>query len=221
MSDRPKSHFLEANVHAYLVAHGTPPDALLSELCEETKSAVGPLALMQVAPEQGAFLTVLTRLLGARRAIEVGTFTGYSAICIARGLPKDGKLLCLDFSEEWTAIARETWAEAGLEDRIELQLGPAAETLAAVAPENQFDLAFIDADKASYETYIDLVHARLRPGGVVLVDNVLARGTVVDDESQDENTRAICAFNDARVEDERWDRVMLPISDGLTLLRKR
>jgi caffeoyl-CoA O-methyltransferase len=208
-------------LHAYLVDHGTPPDEVLKRLTIRTQEAFGPFAVMQIAPEQGAFMTWLTRVMGARHALEIGTFTGYSAICIARGLPKDGKLLCLDFSEEWTAIARETWAEAGLEDRIELQLGPAAETLAAVAPENQFDLAFIDADKASYETYIDLVHARLRPGGVVLVDNVLARGTVVDDESRDENTRAICAFNDARVEDERWDRVMLPISDGLTLLRKR
>ena len=212
---------LSDELHAYLVEHGTPPDAVLERLTKRTQEAIGPLARMQIAPEQGAFMTWLTRLIGARHALEIGTFTGYSAICIARGLPEDGGLLCLDVSEEWTAIAREAWAEAGLEDRIELRLGPAAETLAAIPPGGQFDLAFVDADKTGYETYADLVHPRLRRGGVLLVDNVLWGGSVIDDERQDEDTRAIRAFNDARADDERWDRVMLPISDGLTLLRKR
>jgi caffeoyl-CoA O-methyltransferase len=212
---------LTDELQAYLVDHGTPPDEVLKQLTIRTQEAVGPFAVMQIAPEQGAFMTWLTRLMGARNTLEIGTFTGYSAICIARGLPEDGKLLCLDFSEEWTTIAQAAWEEAGLEDRIELRLGPAADTLAAIAPEGQFDLAFIDADKVSYETYVDLVYARLRQGGVVLIDNVLRRGDVINDELQDDDTRAIRAFNDARVGDERWDRVMLPISDGLTLLRKR
>jgi caffeoyl-CoA O-methyltransferase len=212
---------LTDDLQAYLVDHGTPPDAVLKRLTARTQEATGMFAGMQIAPEQGAFMTWLARLMGARHALEIGTFTGYSAICIARGLPEDGKLLCLDFSEEWTAIAQEAWAETGLDDRIELRLGPAEETLSTIAPEGQFDLAFIDADKASYETYVNLVHARLRQGGVVLVDNVLARGAVVNDELQDEKTRVIRSFNDARSVDERWDRVMLPISDGLMLLRKR
>jgi caffeoyl-CoA O-methyltransferase len=212
---------LTDELHTYIVDHGTPPDAVLKRLMAQTQEATGPYARMQIAPEQGAFMTWLTRVMGARYALEVGTFSGYSAICIARGLTEDGKLLCLDISEEWTAIARVAWEEAGLEDRIELRLGVAAESLAAVAPECQFDLAFIDADKTSYETYVDLVYARLRSGGVVLVDNVLRQGSVVEAEPRDEDTRAIRTFNTARANDERWDRVMLPIADGLTLLRKR
>jgi caffeoyl-CoA O-methyltransferase len=212
---------LADDLHTYIVDHGTPPDAVLKRLIVQTQEAAGPYARMQIAPEQGAFMTWLARLIGARNALEVGTFTGYSAICIARGLTEDGKLLCLDVSEEWTTLARAAWEEAGLEDQIVLRLGPAAETLTSIAPECQFDLAFIDADKTSYETYIELVYARLRSGGVVLVDNVLRQGLVVEDNPRDADTRAIRAFNMARVDDDRWDRVMLPIADGLTLLRKR
>jgi caffeoyl-CoA O-methyltransferase len=212
---------LTDELHTYLVNHGTPPDEVLKRLMVRTEEATGAFAPMQIAPEQGAFMTWLTRLMGARYALEVGTFTGYSALCIARGLPADGKLVCLDISEEWTAIGREAWVEAGVENRIDLQIGPAAETLSAIAPKGQFDLAFIDADKTSYETYIDLIFPRLRQGGVVLVDNVLWHGAVLDDEKQDDDTLAIRAFNEARAMDNRWDRVMLPISDGLTLLRKR
>jgi caffeoyl-CoA O-methyltransferase len=212
---------LTDELQAYLVDHGTPPDAVLINLAAQTQEAAGPFARMQIAPEQGAFMTWLTRLLDARQALEIGTFTGYSAICIARGLRDDGRLICLDVSEKWTAIGRTAWKEAGLDDRIELRLGPAAETLAAIPPEAQFDIAFIDADKASYEIYLDLVFGRLRQGGVVLIDNVLLRGTVADEQIQDDDTRAMRAFNNARVTDERWDPVMLPVSDGLTLLRKR
>ena len=212
---------LSEELHAYVVEHGTPPDAVLERLTKRTRDAIGPLAVMQIAPEQGAFMTWLARVAGARDAIEIGTFTGYSAICIARGLSENGKLLCLDVSEEWTAIAREAWAEACLEERIELRLGPAADSLAAIPPGGQFDLAFVDADKTGYETYLELLHPRLRKGGLLLVDNVLWQGSVIDDERQDEDTRAIRAFNSARIADERWDRVLLPISDGLTLLRKR
>jgi caffeoyl-CoA O-methyltransferase len=212
---------LTDELQAYLVDHGAPPDGVLARLAIQTQEAAGAFARMQIAPEQGAFMTWLTRLMDARQALEIGTFTGYSAICIARGLRDDGQLICLDVSDKWTAIGRAAWKEAGLDDRIELRLGPAAETLAALPTEAQFDIAFIDADKASYEIYLDLVYGRLRSGGVVLVDNVLLRGTVADARVQDEDTLAMRAFNDARTTDARWDPVMLPISDGLTLLRKR
>ncbi len=219
-SPQPKSFFLAPAVHEYLVAHGTPPDALLDEVARETQQ-VGPLALMQVAPEQGGFLTFVTRLVGARRAIEVGTFTGYSSICIARGLSADGKLLCCDVSEEWTAIARRYWAKAGLADRIELRLGPAAETLSALPLAEPWDLAFIDADKPGYPVYYEEILKRLRPGGLILVDNVLWMGRVADPSAQDDATRSIRAFNDLVARDVRVDKVMFPLSDGLTLLRKR
>ena len=215
MADVPKSHFLSPAVHDYLVEHGTPPDPLLRELIAET-AKIGPLAMMQIAPEQGAFLTLLTRAIGARSAVEVGTFTG-----IARGLPDDGQLLCCDVSEEWTAIARRYWERAGLGDRIELRLAPATETLRALPEGTSFDLGFIDADKPSSPVYYEEILARLRPGGLVLVDNVLWMGRVADPDVRDDQTEAIRAFNDQVAKDDRVDRVMLPISDGLTLLRKR
>jgi caffeoyl-CoA O-methyltransferase len=215
-----KSLGLGAELHAYLVDHGTPPDPVQQELIRET-AELGGIALMQVAPEQGAFLTLLTQAIGARRALEVGTFTGYSALCIARGLPEDGQLLCLDVSEEWTAIGRRAWDRAGVGKRVELRIGPAAETLRALPEDGSFDLAFIDADKPSYETYLELILPRLRTGGLILVDNVLWGGSVVDPENQEESTVAIREFNDRRVADSRVDCVMLPISDGLTFLRKR
>ena len=220
MADAPKSFALSAEIHGYLVAHGTPPDALQRELIEETK-ALGGISLMQIAPEQGAFLTILTRLIGARRAIEVGTFTGYSSLCIARGLPADGHLLCCDVSEEWTAIARRAWEKGGVADRIELRIGPAADTLRSLPRNEPVDLAFIDADKPSYAVYYEELLLRMRPGGVILVDNVLWGGSVVDPYDASENTEAIRRFNEKLAEDERVDRVMLPIADGLTLARKR
>jgi caffeoyl-CoA O-methyltransferase len=220
VSEQPKSFSLSKPVHEYLVAHGTPPDALQSELIEETRR-LGGISMMQVAPEQGEFLTVLTRLVGARRAVEVGTFTGYSALCIARGLPEDGKLLCCDTSEEWTAVARRYWEKAGVAQRIELRVAPAIETLRALPRERSLDLAFIDADKQGYIDYYEEILARLRPGGVVLADNVLWGGRVADPSNDDPMTAAIRRFNAHVVADERVDRVMLPISDGLTLARLR
>jgi caffeoyl-CoA O-methyltransferase len=216
----PKSFFLSPEIQSYLVAHGMPPDAVLRELAAET-ARIGPLARMQVAPEQGAFLTFLTRLIGARRAIEVGTFTGYSAVCIARGLPPDGKLLCCDVSEEWTAIARRFFEKAGVASRVELRIAPAAETLRALPEQADWDLAFIDADKPGYTVYYEEILRRLRPGGLILVDNVLWSGAVLDPEARDASTLAIRAFNDLVAADERVDRVMIPLSDGLTLVRKR
>jgi caffeoyl-CoA O-methyltransferase len=216
----PKSFFLTAELHDYLVAHGTPVDDVQRDLVAET-AALGRVAGMQISPEQGAFLTMLTRLVGARRAVEIGTFTGYSALCIARGLADGGRLTCCDVSEEWTAIGRRAWERAGVADRIELVLGPAVDTLRAMPREEVFDLAFVDADKGNYPVYYEEVLARLRPNGVILVDNVLWGGSVLGDEPAEGDTAAIRAFNDAVAADERVDTVMLPLGDGLTLLRKR
>jgi caffeoyl-CoA O-methyltransferase len=220
MADHPKSFFLTPELHRYLVDHGTPPDALQSELIEET-AKLGGIAMMQIAPEQGAFMTMLTRLIGVRRAIEVGTFTGYSALCIARGLQPGGRLLCCDVSEEWTSIGRRFWERDGIADRIELRLGPALDTLQSLPVEPAFDLAFIDADKQNYPNYYEQVLTRLRPNGVILVDNVLWGGRVTDPEAEDADTKAIRAFNDRVASDDRVDTVMLPLGDGLTLARKR
>jgi caffeoyl-CoA O-methyltransferase len=176
--------------------------------------------MMQIAPEQGVFMELLVRLCGARRAVEVGTFTGYSALCIARGLPDDGTLLACDVSDEWTSIGRRYWERAGVAKKIELRIGPAVETLRALPQEPRFDLAFIDADKPSYPAYYEEILRRLRPNGLILVDNVLWMGRVVDPSADDENTRAIRAFNDLVAADRRVDCVVLAVSDGLTLLRK-
>ena len=220
MSDHPKSFFLSAEAHEYLLRHGTEPDAVQRELIEETRR-LGGISLMQIAPEQGAFLTLIARLTGARRAVEVGTFTGYSSLCIARGLPEDGKLLCCDVSEEWTSIGRRFWEKAGVAHKIELRLAPAAETLRALPAGQLFDLAFIDADKPGYPVYYEEILARLRPNGLILVDNVLWMGRVADPEVQDEQTNHIRAFNDKVAADPRVDAVMLAIADGVTLVRKR
>jgi len=220
MADAPKSFFLSPEVHDYALRHGTEPDAVQRELIEETRR-LGGISMMQVAPEQGAFLTVLARAIGARRAVEVGTFTGYSSLCIARGLPEDGKLLCCDVSEEWTAVAREAWQRAGVADRIELRIGPAVDTLRALPQDFVIDLAFVDADKTNYATYYEELLKRLRPNGVMLIDNTLWHGAVIDATAQDDSTKAIRAFNDAVATDDRVDTVLLPISDGVTMLRKR
>jgi caffeoyl-CoA O-methyltransferase len=220
MASGVKDFNLSAGLHDYLVDHGTPPDPVQRELIEATAS-LGPVARMQIAPEQGAFMTLLTRAIGARRAVEVGTFTGYSALSIARGLPEDGHLLCCDVSEEWTRLGRRAWEKAGVADRIELRIAPAAETLRALPEQEMFDLGFIDADKPSYGVYFEEILKRLRPGGLLLVDNVLWGGNVIDPEADDENTVAIRAFNDAVASDPRVDCAMIPLSDGLTLLRKR
>lgn len=220
MADTPKSFLLSPELHRYLVEHGTPPDAVQRELIEETRR-LGPIALMQVAPEQGAFLTLLVRLLGARHAVEVGTFTGYSTLCIARGLAPGGRVVACDVSAEWTAVGRRFWEKAGVADRIDLRLGPAAETLAALPADPPLDFAFIDADKEGYPLYLERILERMRPGGLVAVDNVLWSGRVVDPAADDPSTRAIRAFNDAVKDDPRVDCVMLPVADGLTLLRKR
>jgi caffeoyl-CoA O-methyltransferase len=211
---------LTAPVYGYLLAHTEPPDAVLRDLAAET-AALGPVSIMQIAVEQGAFLTILARLMGARRAIEVGTFTGYSAICIARGLADGGHLLCCDVSREWTAIARRFWQRAGLDDRIELRLAPALETLRALPRASDIDLVFIDADKPGYRAYYEELLPRLRPNGLIVFDNVLWSGSVADPAVQSDDTRALRALADHVHDDPRVEAVMLAIADGLLLARKR
>lgn len=218
--DQPKSFLLDADLHRYVLDHGQPLDEVQRSLIDAT-SQLGPVAVMQVAPEQGALLELLVRVTGARRVVEIGTFTGYSALCLARGLPEGGSLLCCDVSEEWTDIGRRHWELAGLADRIELRLGPALDTLRALPADHVVDLAFVDADKPSYAAYVDELHPRLRTGGLVLVDNTLWSGKVLDPAADDGDTEAIRAFNDVVAVDDRWDTVLLPIADGLTFLRKR
>jgi caffeoyl-CoA O-methyltransferase len=217
MAGAPKGIGLTPDLHDYLVSHGSRPDAVQQALIERT-AALGDIAMMQIAPEQGAFMTLLARLLDVTFAVEVGTFTGYSALAIARGLPVGGRLLCCDVSEEWVSIGREHWRAAGVEDRIEVRIGPALETLRALPAEPQIDLAFIDADKTNYVLYYEELLARLAPRGVILVDNVLWSGRVVDDRERDESTVALRAFNDHVADDPRVHQVMLPISDGLTMI---
>jgi len=217
----PKSSWLPADLHQYVVDHGRPPDAVLADLADETAERLGDTARMQIAPEQGAFLEWLTRLIGATNVVEVGTFTGYSSICLARGLAPGGRLLCCDVSEEWTDVARRYWARAGLEERIELRLAPATETLAALPRDPPVDLAFVDADKDGYPAYVELLADRLRPGGVLAIDNTLWGGAVADPAATDATTALLRRLNDELVADERFDTVQLPLGDGLTLLRRR
>jgi caffeoyl-CoA O-methyltransferase len=213
-----KSIGLSDDLHAYLIAHNPPLDPVTSDLIAETQSIWPDLSTMPIAPEQASFLTFLTRMLDARQAVEVGTFTGFSSLAIARGLAPGGRLTCFDVSADYTAIARSYWERAGVADRIELRIGPAAENLSALPDEPHLDLAFIDADKVNNRTYWDALVPRLRPGGLVLVDNVLHSGGVLaPDNPSDE---AIVSFNDYVLTDPRVDVVMLPLADGLTIGRR-
>jgi caffeoyl-CoA O-methyltransferase len=206
----------------YAVAHSSwPVDDVVAELQADTRALTGSAAGMQIGPDQGALLTLLTRLVGARRAIELGTFTGYSALCIARGLADGGTLLCCDVSEEWTAIARRAWARAELGDRIELRLGRALDTLRELPIDEHLDLAFIDADKVGYVDYWHELVPRMRSGGLLLADNVLYSGRVVDPATSEEIVRAMQAFNEVVAGDDRVEVVVLPAFDGLTIARKR
>jgi caffeoyl-CoA O-methyltransferase len=206
-------------IEDYLLAHSEPADDVLRDLADVTRRELGGRAGMQISHDEGELLTMLVRLTGARRAVEVGTFTGYSSICIARGLPDDGHLLCCDVSEEWTAYAREAWERAGLTDRVELRIGPAVETLRALPAEPSFDFAFIDADKTGYAAYVEEILPRLRTGGLMVLDNMLRDGRVLAPENDDD--RAIDELNRALVADERVDVVLLPVRDGVSLARKR
>lgn len=208
-------------VRDYAVDHGSwQPDDVVSQLHAETH-ALGDVAGMQIGDDEGQLLTMLARLVHARNAVEVGTFTGYSSLCIARGLAEGGSLLCCDVSEEWTAIARRAWERAGLADRIELRLAPALQTLSSLEAGTEFDLVFIDADKPSYSAYWDELVPRVRPGGILLADNVLWSGTISDPTVTDQNTEALRAFNDKVAADDRVDVVVVTAFDGLTIARKR
>jgi len=217
-----KTHFIPAAVRRYVAAHSARPDALLEELRAITGR--GSEARMQVAPEQGAFLSLLVKMLGANRAIEIGTFTGYSAICIARALGPGGTLVSCDVSEEWTATAREFWRRAGLADRIELRLAPARDTLDALLLEggaDSFDFAFIDADKENYDAYFERCLVLIRPAGLILLDNVLWSGAVADTKDRAPSTAALRALNDKLAGDARVEVSMVPIGDGMTLALKK
>jgi caffeoyl-CoA O-methyltransferase len=218
----PRSFLLTPELAEYVRAGSEAPDQVAADLLAETAELAerGDVpATFQNAPEQGAFMQLLAGALGARTAIEIGTFTGFSALCVARGLPADGSLLCLDVSEEWTAVARRYWARAGLADRIELRLGDAHESLRALPAVETFDLAFVDADKVGYADYVEQLYPRMRRNGVVLLDNTLRDGRVLDPQTDDD--RAIVALNAALATDPRWETVLLPLADGLTMLRAR
>jgi caffeoyl-CoA O-methyltransferase len=215
----PKSEFLGSAVAEYVARNATPPDPLLTELAQRTAD-LGSIAQMQISPEQGVFMALLAKLIRPRFAVEVGTFTGYSAICVARGLAPDGRLLCCDVNEDWTKVARDYWERAGLSDRIELRLAPAVQTLRALPEHPHVDLAFIDADKRGYADYWAELVPRMRPGGVILVDNVLWSGRIVDESDTDPDTIALREFNELVRADARVEHVLVPIADGLTMARR-
>ena len=212
---------LNDRLYDYLLQVSLREPPLLARLREET--AALPEAGMQIGPEQGQFMGLLVELMGASRAIEIGTFTGYSALIVAGALPADGRLICCDVSDEFTSIGRRYWAEAGLEDKIDLRLAPATETLDSLLDEDvePFDFGFVDADKENYEAYYERLLKLIRPGGLIAIDNVLWGGSVIDQSKTDADTEAIRRLNDKIRSDERVTLSMVPIGDGLTLARVR
>ncbi|WDH21274.1 O-methyltransferase [Pseudomonas chlororaphis] len=213
---------LDDALYHYLLDVSLRETPLLRRLRGETQAL--PMARWQVAPEQGQFLALLIKLIGARRVLEVGTFTGYSALSMAAALPEDGQLICCDIPDDYNATARRYWQEAGVAGRIELRLAPALETLARIEQEEGeggFDLVFIDADKANYPAYLESALRLLRVGGLAVFDNTLWSGRVLEENPQSEDTRAIQALNRALKDDPRVDLSLLPLGDGLTLCRKR
>ena len=212
---------VDNDLYSYILDVSLREPAILQELRAETAGL--EMSMMQIAPEQGQFMALLLQLIGARTYLEVGTFTGYSALACALALPADGRVFALDISEEWTTIARRYWERAGVAERIDLRLGSAAETLATLvaAQREKIDAMFIDADKTGYATYIQFASELLRPGGLLMIDNVLWNGAVIDPAQDDEDTVAIRRVNEALLADERFDISLVPIGDGLTLARKR
>ncbi|MFF9077357.1 O-methyltransferase [Streptomyces sp. NPDC014872] len=207
-------------LYAYMLAHNPPLDAVQRELVETTYARLPEQAGMQSAEEQAPLLAFLVRLTGARHIVEVGTFTGFSALAMARALPADGRLIACDISEEWTAYGREAWERAGVADRIDLRIAPALDTLRAMPAEPHIDLAYLDADKGNYIAYWEELVPRMRPGGLLVADNVLFHGLVTDPRATG-SAAAIQAFNDHVAADPRMDSVMLTVSDGLSLSRRR
>jgi len=214
-----KATALTPALHEYLLSHCLTADPLLDELAAHTRALVPEQAHMMVAPEEGALLTLLVRLLGARTVVEVGTFTGYSSMCLARGLPPGGALTTCELSEEWAGVARKYWERAGLSDRIQPLLGPALESLRSLPRTPHVDLAFIDADKPGYIGYWEELVPRMAPGGLLIVDNTLFNGEVLDAEPGPKPA-AVAAFNRHALADPRVERVMLPIADGVLLARR-
>lgn len=210
---------LTPELHAYAQAHSTGEDEILAELAAETERLFPDRTSMQIGADQGTFMTLLTRIAGVRDAVEIGTFTGYSSICVARGLAPGGSLLACDLSEEWTSVAQRYWERAGLTDRIELRLAPALETLGELSHETQFDLAFLDADKENYVNYWEELLPRMRSGGVLLTDNTLWHGRVVEPDTTDRLAAEVHRFNEHAAADERVSTVVLTVGDGLTMSR--
>ena len=212
---------LNDRLYAYLIrSRSDVADPLLAELRAET-AALGDVSVCQISDEQGTFLSVLVAAIGARNAIEVGTFTGYSSLCIARALPAGGRLICLDQNKEWTDIARKYWVKAGLQSRIDLRLGDAIQNLQRLEPGLTFDFVFIDADKTQYETYYELILPRVRTNGLLLFDNMLWGGKLGGEPIQEATGRAIDALNQKIPRDERVEAVLVSVADGILLCRKR
>lgn len=213
---------LPDDLQSYLVRVGVREPEILQRLREET--APLPMAQMQIAPEQGAFMSLLVELIGARRCLELGTFTGYSSLAVAMAMPADGRIVCCDISDEWTSIARRYWAEAGVADKVDLRLGPALDTLDGLLADGQagsFDFAFLDADKENYPVYYERIIDLLRPGGLLAIDNVFGGGRITDDANRDPRIEATRRMNERAATDERVSIALVPIADGLTLARKR
>ncbi len=216
----PRTIGLPDDLFDYVLAHTSPPDEVQRQLIERT-AGLGSVSQMQIAPDQGVLLGMLVATIAPSLAVEVGTFTGYSAIAVARALPEGGRLLCCDVSEEWTAIAREHWEAAGVSDRIELRIGPAIDTLRGLPSDEPIGFAFIDADKTGYVDYYEELLPRMADRGLIAVDNTLWSGAVIDPSDTSENTEAIRRFNDHVAADPRTDVVIVPVGDGLTLIRTR
>jgi predicted O-methyltransferase YrrM len=216
-----RSRFVTPEIAEYAAAHSSGPDEVQRDLQAATRELTGDAAGMQIGDDQALFMEMVARATGARQAVEVGVFTGASALAVARGMGPEGRLLCCDVSREWTDIARRYWKEAGVADRIDLRLGPALETLRALPVEEQFDLAFVDADKSGYHHYYEELVPRLRPRALLLVDNTLWGGRVLDPAADDEDTVAIRQFNDRVAADPRVRIVVLPVGDGVSVIQRR
>ncbi|MDX3238741.1 class I SAM-dependent methyltransferase [Streptomyces sp. ME03-5709C] len=214
-----KNPQLTPELYAYVLEHNPPLDPVREELVEITRARFGAAAAMQSAREQGPLLAFLVRLTGARQVVEVGTFTGFSALSMAQALPADGRLIACDISEEWTAVAREAWAKAGVADRVDLRIAPALDTLRALPRDPWIDLVYLDADKGNYVNYWEELVPRMRPGGIIAADNTLFHGRVVDPDATGD-TAGIRAFNDRVASDGRVEALLLTVADGLTLARK-
>ena len=215
-----RADVVDADLASYIAAHSTPPDDIQHRLMAATEHRTGTAARMQIGGDQGSMFEIVTRAMGVTSAIEIGTFTGYSALSIARGLAPGGRLICCDVSEEWTAIAREHWALAGVSDRIDLRIGPALDTLAALPSDQMFELAFIDADKTNYTHYLHALLPRMTTNGIIFVDNTLWSRAVLDTSATERDTLALQAFNREVAADSRVRCVIIPIGDGVTMIQR-